>query len=119
VRKIHMPGSVDQVELVRPAVACHVVQSHCVALDGDTAFALDVHRVENLVTEITLLDRTAVLDQSIGKGRLAVIDVSNDAKTPNVIQTDLRGERRCALSRKMPLGSTAARIGVQPSFTGS
>src|SRR6202043_2600802 len=63
-----------------------VEQRHGVALDGDAALALDVHRVEDLVAELALLDRAAALDQAVGQGGLAMVDVGDDAKIPDVLQ---------------------------------
>ena len=55
VREVNVPRSVDEVEPVGLAVPRRVVEGHGVGLDGDATFALDVHRVEDLVAEITRL----------------------------------------------------------------
>jgi len=80
VREVDVAGRVDEVELVGVPVLRRVGESHRVALDGDPTLTLDVHGVEDLVPEIPLVDPTAVLDETVGEGRLAVIDVGNDAE---------------------------------------
>ena len=49
-----MPGRVDQVEDVVPAVPGAVVQPDRVGLDGDAPLSLQVHGVEDLVRHFTL-----------------------------------------------------------------
>ena len=56
-----------------------------IALDGNTPFALDFHAVEDLVAEVTLLNATTCLDQSVGQSRFAMIDMSDNAKVPNML----------------------------------
>ena len=75
-----MARRVDQVEAAEPALAVVVPQGHRVALDRDPPLTFDVHRVQDLVPEVAILHRAAVLDQPVGKRRLAVIDVSDDAE---------------------------------------
>jgi hypothetical protein len=88
VREIDMAGGVDQVELVLLAVLGLVDEGHGVALDGDAALALDVHRVENLIAELAVFDPTTALDQAIGQRGLAVVDVGDDAEIANSVQNE-------------------------------
>ena len=71
VGEIHVSRRIDQVKLVLPAGLVGIGQGHGLALDGDTPFTLDIHRVEHLVTEFPLRNATTGLDQSIGQCRLA------------------------------------------------
>jgi len=48
--------------------------------DCNPPLALQIHRVEQLVLLLALVDRARGLEQSIGQCRLAVIDMSDDAK---------------------------------------
>ena len=52
VGKIHMAGRVNQVQLVGLAVARLVKHRDRMRLDGDAAFALQIHRVEQLVRHV-------------------------------------------------------------------
>jgi hypothetical protein len=51
-----------------------------VTFNGNAAFALQIHSVQDLVPEIPVAYETGVLDETIGQGGLAVIDVGYDAK---------------------------------------
>ena len=77
-----MSRSVDQVEDILLAVV-GVVHLDRVALDGDAAFALQVHGVEKLILHLSGHDGTGTLEESIGQGCLAMIDVSDDTKITN------------------------------------
>ena len=94
MRKIDVARGIDQIEFVGLAVPGGVVQGHRVGLDGDSALTLDVHRVEDLVPEVTIRHPATELNQPVGKGRLAVVDVGDDAKAPDVIQKFLQIRRR-------------------------
>ena len=80
VREVDVARRVDQVQAARPALRVLVAEGHGVALDRDAPLPLDVHRVEDLVAELPVLDRPAVLDQAVGERRLAVVDVGDDAE---------------------------------------
>ena len=80
VGEVHVAGGVDQVELVLDAVPAGVVHPDGVQLDRDAALALEVHRVEELRAHLALLDRSRRLDQAVGQGGLAVVDVRDDAE---------------------------------------
>src|SRR5690606_18098042 len=54
--------------------------AHGLALDRDAALTLDVHAVEVLRPGRTLVDDTGQLQHAVGQGRLAVVDVRDDAE---------------------------------------
>ena len=83
VGEVHVARGVDQVELVVAPVAAGVAHPHGVELDGDPALPLQVHRVEELLPHLALLDRAGRLDQAVGQSGLAVIDVGDDAEVAN------------------------------------
>src|SRR5258706_1377939 len=62
-----------------------VVHAHRVELDRDAALALQVHRVEDLFSHQTLVERARELDEAVGQGRLAVVDVGHDTEVADVI----------------------------------
>ena len=78
VGEVDVAGRVHQVELIGLAVLGLVVEAHGLRLDGDAALALDVHRVEDLLLHLAVGDVAAQLDQPVGQGRLAVVDVGDD-----------------------------------------
>jgi hypothetical protein len=57
-----------------------IVHGHGMALDGDAALLLEVHRVKVLVGHHPLLDGVGVLQQAVGQRGLAVVDVGDDAE---------------------------------------
>jgi len=79
-----VPRGVDQVELVGLAVTGGIGQGDGLALDGDAALALQVEPVQELVLELALAHHPAVLDQAVGQGGLAVVDVRDDAEVASV-----------------------------------
>ena len=80
VGEVDVARRVDQVELVVLAVRGGVGHPDGVELDGDAALALQVHRVEHLLAHLALLERAGRLDQPVGQGGLAVVDVGDDAE---------------------------------------
>jgi hypothetical protein len=89
VGEVDVPGRVDQVELVHPAVPGGVRQRDGVRLDGDPAFPFEVHGVEDLVAELPVLHRAAALDEAVGQRGLAVVDVGDDAEVADVVHGPL------------------------------
>jgi hypothetical protein len=85
IREIDVPGCVDHVQRVgRPVQLPR--HPHRLGLDGDAALALDVHPVEILRAHGALVDDAGQLQHPIGKGRLAVIDVGDDAEVADQLR---------------------------------
>jgi predicted nucleic acid-binding protein len=55
-----------------------------VGLDRDATLALEVHRIEELLLGLALLDRSRDLQKAVGKSRFTVVDVGDDAKIARV-----------------------------------
>ena len=55
-------------------------------LDGDAAFAFEVHVVEDLVAKIARGDGAGLEEELIGQGAFAVVDVGDDG----VVADELR-----------------------------
>jgi hypothetical protein len=83
VGEVHVARRVDEVELVGHAVPGQVAHPDGVQLDGDPALALEVHRIEQLLAHLALLDRPGGLDQAVREGRFAVVDVRDNAEVAN------------------------------------
>lgn len=56
--------------------------------DRDPFFPLQIHRIEHLLPQLSAGKRTCFFDQPVCKGRLAMVDVSNDRKIPYVFHLD-------------------------------
>ena len=73
-----MPGRIDEIQLVGLAIIAEIGQRHRLRLDGDATLALDRIAVEDLRLHFTIGQAAADLDEAIGQGRLAVIDVRDN-----------------------------------------
>ena len=91
IGEVHMPGGVDQIQLVQLAVPGVVAHPHGVQLDGDAALALQVHRVQHLLAHKALIERPRKLDQPVRQRRLAVVDVGYDAEVADVVLAHVDG----------------------------
>jgi hypothetical protein len=58
------------------------------AFDGNTPFLFQFHAVEHLVVHIPFGDGVGELEQAVGKGAFAMVDMRNDAKVPDVIHVN-------------------------------
>jgi len=114
VGEVDMAGRVDQVEHVIPAVARPVIEPHGLRLDGDAALALDVHGIEHLLDHLAVGKPAGQLDQPVGQGRFAVVDMRDDREIADVVDGGRRhGARlstRCRRAASEPrLSSCGAR----------
>src|SRR5947208_16849755 len=75
-----MPRGVEQVEPIRFTRPTRVAHRHWMGFNSNPPLALQIHRVEQLVLLLALVDRASGLEQSSGQCRLAVIDMSDDAR---------------------------------------
>ena len=80
-----MARGVDEVELVHLAVLGGVVHGDGAGLDGDAAFPLNVHVVEDLVLHRPLVHALGQLEDAVGEGGFAVVDVRDDAEVADVV----------------------------------
>lgn len=79
VREVHVAGGVDHAERVFHAVE-GPRHAHGLRFDGDTAFLFDVHAVEEAVAHLAFRHDAAQLQDAVGHGGLAVVDVRDDAE---------------------------------------
>ena len=86
VAEVDMAGGVDQVEDV-PGVH----DPDVLGLDGDPPLPLDVHGVEVLLPHETGIDRLGDLENPVGEGGLAVVDMADDGEVAN--ELDRYGSR--------------------------
>jgi len=87
---------VHQVQDISLTILRLVVQADSLGLDGDAALALDVHIVEDLLGHLALGQAAGFLDQTIGQGRLAMVDVGDDGEVADVGQGRGHAEGRLA-----------------------
>jgi tRNA U34 5-carboxymethylaminomethyl modifying enzyme MnmG/GidA len=75
-----------------------------VAFDGDSTFAFEVHVVERLVLHLPLCNGSSGLEEAIGQGAFAVVDVGNDAEISNVFhrsRLEHKISAECAVSLRL------------------
>ena len=85
VGEVDVAGGVDQVEDVVLAVARPVIEPHGLRLDRDAALALDVHGIEHLLLHFAQFEPAGELDQPVGQGRLAVVDMRDDGEIADIV----------------------------------
>ena len=79
VGEVHVPGRIDEIELVALAVPLRrVIKSDRLGLDGDAALAFELQRIEDLVLHLAGFEAAADLDETVRQRGLAVIDVGDD-----------------------------------------
>ncbi len=85
VGEVDVAGGVDQVQVVGPPVGGAVLDPHRLGLDRDPALALEVHRVEHLRLHFRRVDGPGELEDAVGQGRLAVVDVGDDREVADLL----------------------------------
>ena len=84
IGEVHMARRIHQVELVGLAVAGLVGQAHGLGLDGDAPLPLDIHGIEDLVAHLPVGDGAAGLDQPVGQGGFAMVDMGDDREVADM-----------------------------------
>jgi hypothetical protein len=105
VGEIDVAGGVDQVQHIVLAVLGPVLQADGLGLDGDAALALDVHRVEHLLLHVARGEAAGQLDQPVGQGGFAVVDVGHDGEVADLVEGG---------GHEGPSSSTSGRDGERP-----
>ncbi len=80
IGKIDVTWCIEQVEVVFLAVLGRVTHCHRMRLDRDPPFPLQIHRIEELILFLAVVDRAGALEQSIRQGCFAMIDMRDDAE---------------------------------------
>ena len=78
-----MSRSINEIEDVFLSVICLIDRANGLGLDGDTSFPFELHIVKDLLLHFPCGKKACFLYDTIGKRRLAVIDMCNYAKIPD------------------------------------
>ena len=89
VGEVHVPGGVDQVQLVGLPGGALVEDPHRLRLDRDAALALQIHRVEHLRAHLALVHGVCQLEDPVRERGLAVVDVRDDREVADVLLVHL------------------------------
>src|SRR6185503_11101425 len=84
--KIDVPRRIEQIQPIGLTRLAFVTHRYRMRFDCDPPLPFKVHRIKKLVLPLTILDRASALQQPVGQGRFAVIDVRNDAKIPRQLK---------------------------------
>ncbi len=119
-----MPGCINQIQHVLTTVGGREGQSDGLRFDRDAPFPLDVHPVEVLGAHRAVVDNAGDLQHPIGQGRLAVVDMGDDAEVSDGSRIGVPGADRRPLAwraqrwmggSRQPLAGTVGATG--PSGT--
>ena len=85
VVEVHVTGGVNEIQLIDLAVICGVVQLDRAGFNGNAALPLDFHIVQDLLLHVVLGNGIGELQQSVCQSGLAMVNMGNDGKVPNMI----------------------------------
>src|SRR5262245_27651982 len=80
VGKIHVAGRIEEVKPVFLAFSRGVTHRDRVRLDRDPALAFEIHRIEELILFLAVVNRAGALEQAIRQSCFAMIDVRDNAE---------------------------------------
>ena len=80
-----MPGCINQVKIIGVPVFCGIGETDGLAYNSDAAFALNVHRIEDLIFKIPLRNNIGGFDQAIRQRGFAVINMGNDTEVSDIL----------------------------------
>ncbi len=86
VGEVDVTRGIDQVEDIALTVLRLILDPDRLGLDRDTALPLEIHRVQDLVFHLPLGDRPGALEQTIGQGRLAMVDMGDDREVADMLE---------------------------------
>jgi hypothetical protein len=117
IAEIDMARCVHQIEDIVLAVGRLVVQPHGLGLDGDAALALDIHRIEHLVLHFAVGQPARKLDQAVGQGGFAMVDMGDDGEIPDLRQVSHWGRGlagpSCRLNRRFAGAGGHAKLALR------
>ena len=114
IAEVDVAGGVDQVQDVLFFVVALPREPDRLALDRDAALALDVHPVQVLGPHLAAFHHARKLQHPVGKRRLAVVDVGDDAEVPDHGLVGLTGNQPGLGIRLPPSGPTGPWRGLGP-----
>ena len=83
-----MPWCIDEIEFVCFAVVGFVAYLDGARLDGNAAFALNVHIVQKLLLHVAGGNGAGLLQNTVRQGGLTVVNVRNDAEIADVFAVE-------------------------------
>ena len=109
IREVDMAWRVHQVEDIGFSIRGLVLQANRLRLDGDAALALQLHLVEHLLAHLAGFEPARGLDQPVGQGRLAVVDMGDDREVADEGEGGHAGPNIGRLCRRINAGRSPRR----------
>ena len=100
IGEVDMTRGIDQIKMIELTVFGTIIDTYRLALDRDAAFALDVHRIEQLLFHIARRDRFGKFENTVRERRFAMIDVGDDREIADILRVDGHGSFNPSLIRK-------------------
>ena len=88
IGKVHMPGGINQIEIIGLTVFGCIWKTDGLAFNGDAAFAFNVHRVQNLISKIPLRNYIGGLNKAVRQRGFAVVNMGNDTEVSDILHVD-------------------------------
>ena len=85
VVEVDVAGGVDEVQVIDFPVLGLVLELDGPGFDGDAAFSLNVHVVEELLLHLPLGDGLGQFQHAVGQGGFPVVDVGDDREIADVV----------------------------------
>ena len=80
-----MPRRIHQIQLIHLTIARGIVQTHSLRLYRNSAFAFNIHRIQNLFFHFARLQPTSIFNQPIGQSRFSMIYMRDDCKISDIL----------------------------------
>jgi len=79
-----MSRRIDEVQFKFLTAFARIGQVNRLTFDGNASFSLDIHIVQDLVTELPCINEVCMLDEAVGKRGFTVVNVGNNAEISNL-----------------------------------
>jgi hypothetical protein len=77
--------SIDKIEIEHLTGSACVWEQHGLAFDGNASLPFNIHVIKDLVAKLPVINQAGVLNQTVGQGGFAMIDVGNNAEISNLL----------------------------------
>lgn len=81
-----MSRGIDKVQLIGFTVITGVGKGDAMGLDGNTAFAFQVHGIEDLLVHFSIRQSATDLDETVRYGRFPMVNMGDDGEISDVLQ---------------------------------
>ncbi len=83
--EVHVPWSVDEIQLIAVPIIGLIIHANRVELDGDPPLPFQLVRVQHLFPHLPPLEGPRMLQKAIGQSGFPMVDMGDDGEIPYVI----------------------------------